>query len=195
MGGLWTFNDENMGEKVKSRFKKCGDDVKIYPLAKIVKPEVIEIGNHSMIDDFTFIYGGKGIKIGRYVHIASFCSIYGGGKLIMEDFSGLSSGCRIITGTDDFSGASLTNAAVPPEFKNVNQSFVKIEKHAILGANVVVLPGVTIGEGAAIGACSLVTSDIESWTINVGIPARVFKKRPKEKILELEAKLYEKYGK
>ena len=190
-----SFNDENMGENVRRRLKKCGDDVKIYPLAKIAKPEVIEIGDHSQIDDFTFIYGGKDIKIGRYVHIASFCSIYGGGKFIMEDFSGLSSGCRIITGSDDFSGLSLTNAAVPPEFKNVIQSFVKLEKHAILGANVVVLPGLTVGEGAAIGACSLVTKDVTPWTINVGIPTQVLKNRPKEKILELEAKLYEKYGK
>ena len=68
-----------MGEEVKERLKKCGQEVKIYPLVKIVKPEVIEIGDYSMIDDFTFIYGGKGIKIGRYVHIASFASIISAG--------------------------------------------------------------------------------------------------------------------
>jgi hypothetical protein len=38
------FRDENMGEKVISSLKKkCGDDVKIYPFAKIEKPEVIEV--------------------------------------------------------------------------------------------------------------------------------------------------------
>ena len=62
--------DENMGEVVKSKIK-CGEDVEIYPLAKIIKPNVVEIGEHSKVDDFTFIYGGSGIKIGRYVHIAS----------------------------------------------------------------------------------------------------------------------------
>jgi len=70
----------------------------------------------------------------------------------MEDFSGLSGGCRIYTGTEDFSGSSLTNPTIPSEFRNAIRSFVTIRKHAILGANVIVLPGVTIGEGAAIGA-------------------------------------------
>ena len=183
------------GRDVCMKFRAIGNNVKIYPLAKILNPEVISIGNNVIIDDFVFLMGGKETKIGNYVHIASFCSITGGGKFIMEDFSALASGCRILTGTDDFSGASLTNPTIPSEFRNVIRSFVIIKKHAILGANVVVLPGVTIGEGAAIGACSFVTKDIEPWTSNFGSPARVLKKRPKEKILEFEAKLYKKYGK
>jgi len=68
-----------MGEGVKDKLKKCGQEVKMYPLAKIVTPEVIEIGDYCMVDDFTLVYGGKGVKIGRYVHIASFVSIIGGG--------------------------------------------------------------------------------------------------------------------
>ena len=55
-------------------FKSLGEGVKIYPTAKLIKPEVIDIGPYSMIDDFTFIYGGNGVTIGRYVHIASFAS-------------------------------------------------------------------------------------------------------------------------
>ena len=46
-----------------SRFNYLGENVKIYENAKIIKPEVIKIGDNSQIDDFTFIYGGKGIKI------------------------------------------------------------------------------------------------------------------------------------
>lgn len=174
-------------------FKKIGNNAKICPLAKILNPEVISIGNNVIIDDFVFLMGGKETKIGNYVHIASFCSITGGGEFIMEDFSGLSSGCRIFTGTEDFSGSSLTNPTIPSEFRNVIRSFVIIKKHAILGANVIVHPGVTIGEGAAIGSNSLVLKDVEPWTINMGSPVRVLRKRPKEKIIEMEAKLYEKY--
>lgn len=174
-------------------FKKIGNNVKIYPLAKILNPEVISIGNNVIIDDFVFLIGGKETKIGNYVHISSFCNITGGGEFIMEDFSGLSSGCRIFTGTEDFLGSSLTNPTIPSEFRNVIRSFVRIKKHAILGANVVVHPGVTIGEGAAIGSNSLVLKDVKPWTINIGSPVRVLRKRPKEKIIEMEAKLYEKY--
>ena len=52
-----------------------------------------------------------------------------------------------------------------------------------------VLPGVTIGEGAVIGAQSLVKKDCEPWTVYTGIPVKPLKKRPSDKILELEIKL------
>jgi len=181
------------------QFRKIGHNVNIYPLAKILNPEVISIGNNVIIDDFVFIMGGKGTTIGNHVHIASFCSITGGGEFTMEDFSGVSSGCRIFTGSDDFSGSSLTNPTIPPEFRNVTRSYVMIRKHAVLGTNVIVHPGVTIGEGAAIGSNSLVLKDVEPWTINIGSPARVLRKRPKDRMIEMEAKLRslekDEYGK
>jgi galactoside O-acetyltransferase len=66
---------------------------------------------------------------------------------------------------------------------------VHIKKHAIIGANSVILPGVTIGEGAVVGANSLVTEDCKPWTMYVGSPAKPIKSRPQERILELEALL------
>ena len=170
-------------------FKKIGRDVTIWPLAKIVDTEVITIGNNVMIDDFVFIMGGKGIHIGSYIHISAFTSIVGGGELIMEDFSCLSGGVRLYTGNDNYSGEWLTNATIPLEYRNPVRSHVYIRKHAIIGANTVILPGVTIGEGAAIGANSLVTKDIEPWTINAGSPCRIIKKRPMERIMKLEQEL------
>ena len=174
-----SFNDENMGENVKSRLKKCGENVKMYPLAKIVKPEVIEIGDHSMIDDFTFIYGGKAIKIGRYVHIASFVSIIGGGELILGDYTVLANGSRILTGTDTYHGGKRMSTALPLEQRNVVRGKVVIEKDAFIGTNAVVHPNVTIGEGAVIGSNSLVLEDVEPWSINVGSPCKKVGARPK----------------
>ena len=178
--------------ELKIKFKKLGADVKIYPWVKIISPDVISIGSHVIIDDFVMIMGGKKTSIGSYVHIASFTNITGGGEFTMEDFSTLSSGCRIFTGTDDFLGTSLTNSTIPAPFRNVTRSSVIIKKHAILGANVVVLPGVVVGEGAAIGANSLVTKDVAPWTINVGSPAKVIKKRPSAIILRMEKELLKK---
>ena len=172
-------------------FKKMGKNVRIYPLSKILNPEMISIGDNVIIDDFVFLDGKQETRIGNHVHIASFCSITGGGRFIMENFSGLSSGCRIFTGSEDFSGSSLTNPTIPAQFRNVTRSLVVIKRHVILGANVVVLPGVTIGEGAAIGANCLITRDVEPWTINIGSPVRVLRERPKEKILEMEKRLRE----
>jgi len=170
-------------------FNQIGKDVRIWPLAKIVDSEVITIGDNVIIDDFVFIMGGKGINIGSYVHISAFTSIVGGGELVMEDFSCLSGGVRVYTGNDNYAGEWLTNATIPLEYRNPVRSYVYIRKHAIIGANTVILPGVTIGEGAAIGANSLVTKDIEPWTVNAGSPTRILKKRPKERIMKLEQEL------
>lgn len=172
-------------------FREIGDDVTIWPLAKIIQAESISIGNSVIIDDFVFLAGGGDTRIGSFVHIACHTSITGGGMLIMEDFSGLSGGVRIYTGNEDYSGACLTNPAVPTPFRVPIRSFVTLRRHAIVGANAVIMPGVDIGEGAVIGANSLVRTACEPWTVHVGSPARPVKKRPSEAILDLEARLRE----
>jgi len=173
----------------KLELAQVGQDVIIWPGSKIISPEVIAIGDSVIIDDFVFIMGGKSTQIGSFVHIASFTSITGGGDLVMEDFTGLSGGVRVYTGNEDYSGGCLTNPSVPYPYRLATRSFVYIKKHAIIGANTVILPGVVIGEGAAIGANSLVTKDCEPWKIYFGSPAKAIKTRPQDKILELEDQL------
>jgi galactoside O-acetyltransferase len=158
--------------------KKLGEGTIIYPLAKIVKPEVIEIGPHCRIDDFTFIFGGRGIAIGKYVHICSFVSIIGGGEIVVGDYVGISAGVRIITGTEQYVGGSRMSAALPSEQRNVRLEKTVIGKDAFVGTNAVVHPGVTIGEGAVIGSCSLVLNDCEPWTIYAGVPCKPIGRRP-----------------
>src|SRR5688572_3552908 len=170
----------------KLPFRSIGQDVQIWTLAKIINAENISIGDSVIIDDFMFLMGGKQTVIGSFVHIASFASITGGGEFIMEDFAGLSSGGRVFTGDDDYLGGSLTGPTIPREYRSPVRSFVHIRKHAIIGANTVILPGVTIGEGAAIGANSLIKKDCEPWTIYVGSPAKPIRERPSQKILALE---------
>lgn len=168
---------------------QVGQDVIIWPGAKIIHPKVITIGDSVIIDDFVFIMGGKSTQIGSFIHIASFTSITGGGELVMEDFTALSSGVRVFTGNEDYLGGCLTNSSVPDPYRLPIRSFVHIKKHAIIGANTVILPGVIIGEGVAIGANSLVTKDCDPWKIYFGSPAKAIKTRPQDKILELEAQL------
>ena len=162
---------------------------KIYELAKIVNRECLVIGEYSQIDDFVFINAGERTEIGRFVHIGSFCSVIGGGKFYMEDFTGLSAGCRIITGSDDFMGGGLTNPTVPSKYSNVNKSFVRIKKHSIIGTNAIIFPGVTIGEGAAVGAGCIVRKDLEPWTVYAGHDCKKIRSRPSKLILEMENNL------
>ncbi|MDO8945056.1 MAG: glycosyltransferase, partial [Desulfobacterales bacterium] len=89
----------------------------------------------------------------------------------------------------------LTNPTVPEPFRVAQRSKVRIGPHAIEGANAVIMPGVTIGEGAAIGACSLVRHDCQPWTIYAGVPARPIGKRSAETIIALEQEFQEKHMK
>lgn len=168
-------------------FRKIGEDVIIWEHAKVVAPERISIGDSVIIDDFVFV--GSDVVLGSFIHIASHTSIGGRGALVMEDFAGLSGGVRVYTGNEDYLGGSLTNPSVPAPYRVPVSAPVHIKKHAIVGANAVILPGVTIGEGAVVGALSLVTRDCKPWTINVGTPAKAIKERPRERIMELEAQL------
>jgi galactoside O-acetyltransferase len=170
-------------------FRACGEDVSIYPRAHIVSPEAISIGDSVVVDDFVFLVGGVETTIGSFVHLASFSSYLGRGRLKIGDFVSVSSGARLYTGIDDFLGGSLVGPAVPEPYRRPTRSFLRVGRHALIGANAVVFPGVTIGEGCAIGALSLVKEDCEPWTIYGGVPARALKARPRERILELEADL------
>jgi acetyltransferase-like isoleucine patch superfamily enzyme len=174
-------------------FRSLGKEVKIWPQAKIVNGESISIGDRVIIDDFVLIIGGSETRIGSFVHIASFTSITGGGKLIIEDFAGISGGVRIYTGNEQYGGECMTNPTVPAPFRIPLRGEITIGKHAIIGANSVILPGITIGEGAVVGACSLVTKDCKPWSVNFGAPARQINTRPSAEILRLEQELRKEF--
>jgi len=142
--------------------------VKTFEFTKIIGIENIEFGKYVIIDDFVLIYAKEKIKIGNYVHISNFTSITGGGTLIMDDFSGISSGCRIITGSDDFKEWGFGNPTINEKFRNLKTGTINIEKFAIIGANSIILPNVKIGEGVTVSAGSIITKDLEPWGIYVG---------------------------
>ncbi len=165
--------------------KSCGKDVRIGRHAVLYHPERLVFGDHVRIDDFTVISGV--VEFGNYIHVSQFCGLYGGDDgIYMEDYSGLSSKCSIYAVSDDYSGHSMTNPMVPAKYKpHMISAPVKIKKHAIVGCNSVVLPGVVIEEGTAIGSMSLCTKSTEEWSVYTGIPARRKGERKRD-LLELE---------
>ncbi|RUR73469.1 LPS biosynthesis O-acetyl transferase [Chlorogloeopsis fritschii PCC 6912] len=142
--------------------------VTTFEYTKIIGLGNIDFGKNIIIDDFVFIYAKTKIKIGNYVHIGSFTSITGGEKFTMEDFSGLSSGVRIFTASEDFQGCGFGNPTLDEKYRNTKRLPVHIGKFCLIGANSVILPGVTVGEGATVGAGSVVTKNLEPWGIYVG---------------------------
>jgi acetyltransferase-like isoleucine patch superfamily enzyme len=165
-------------------FKYLGKNVKISDKASIYNPELIEIGDHSRIDDFCVISGK--VSLGRNVHIAVHCNVAGGEKGVrMDDFSGLAYGCHVFSQSDDYSGATLTNPTVAAKYKNETKLPVHLKRHVIVGACSVILPGVVVEEGTSVGAMSMITKSTDSWSIYFGIPAKKIKARKKD-LLELE---------
>lgn len=144
------------------------EGVKTFEFTKIIGLENIKFGKNVLIDDFTLIYATAPMEIGNYVHIACFASITGGAELKVGDFVAISQGCRVLTGTDDFVDWGFGNSTINEKYRNTKREPVKIGKYCIIGANSVVLPGVTIGEGATVGAGSVVTKDLEPWGVYIG---------------------------
>lgn len=162
-------------------FAEVGANVLISDKASIYNPEKISIGSHVRIDDFCVLSAGEGgIEIGNYVHIAVFSLLIGAGRITLGDFSGVSSRVSIYSSNDDYSGRALTNPTVSESFKNVKVASVSIGKHVIIGSGAIVLPGVTVGKGTAIGALSLVTKNCDEFKIYSGSPARALKDRSKD---------------
>lgn len=165
-------------------FKSLGKEVKVSDKASIYNADQIEIGDYSRIDDFCVLSGR--VVIGRNVHIAPLCLVAGGDQgIIFDDFSGLAYQVQVFTQSDDYSGGSLTNPTVPEIFKNEIKKPVYLGRHCIVGAGSIVMPGVTLSEGTAIGAMSLVRKSTEAWSIYAGNPAKKIKNRKKD-LLELE---------
>lgn len=183
MGALTDAQVEQMG------FKSVGKHVRLSDKASFYNCKAISIGDNVRIDDFSVLSAGEGgINIGRYVHIATHCSLIGAGQITLEDFSGLSSRVSIYSSSDDYSGEFLTNPTVPKSLTNVNTADVWVGRHVIIGSGSVVLPGVVLEEGVAIGALSLVTKICHAFSIYSGVPARRIKNRLNN-LLDLEKRL------
>lgn len=129
-------------------------------------------GKNTMIDYKCFIRYPWRVKIGSNVAMNRGCELYSSmrsdhGYIILEDHVILGPNVTIFSAGHDYFFINLPDTSAP----------VHIGRHAWIGGNTTILPGVAIGEGAVIGAGSVVTKDIPAYTVAVGNPAKVIKKR------------------
>ena len=175
-----------------SKLKSCGSNVIIGITARIRYPELVEIGDNVIIDDFTYI--STPLKLHSNTHISSGCKLIGGRNACVEmfPFSTLAPNAILSAGSDDYTDGIAT-PMVPAKFKgNSIVGKIILNKHCIVGANSVVLPNVTFKEGATLGALSLANKDLEEYTVYAGIPAKPIRPREKLNILKLEEELNDK---
>jgi acetyltransferase-like isoleucine patch superfamily enzyme len=165
----------------------------ISPNIRVRHPDHFEVGDHSIVDDFC--YFSARVKIGVCSHIASGCSIAGGREQLctIGDFTSLSSGVKIWCASDDFVNDIVT--IIPPGMENpknhIIAGHVTLGNYTAVGSNSVIMPRNTIPEGTVIGALSFVPADFEfePWSVYVGTPIRLAKKRNKRNVLEQVEKL------
>lgn len=170
-------------------FASVGSNVLISERASIYGASRISIGNNVRIDDFCVLSAGAGgILIGDYIHIAVYSLLIGRGRITLNDFCNISSRVSIYSSSDDYSGAAMTNPMVPADFTNVTHADVTVGRHVIVGCGSVLLPGVTLGEGAAVGALSLVNAACNSFGVYSGVPARFLHERKRD-LLQSEQRL------
>lgn len=159
-------------------FASVGDNVLISDKASIYNPDKIRIGSSVRIDDFCVLSAGAGgISIGSYVHIAVYSALIGAGGISVSDFCNISSRVCIYSSNDDYSGEFMTNPMVPSIYTNVTHEDVRMGKHVIVGSGSVVLPGVVLEDGCAVGALSLVKQNCEPFCVYGGVPARKIGRR------------------
>ena len=159
--------------------KKIGENLKISRKASLYSCENMEFGDDVRIDDFC-ILSGK-LVFGDNIHIACYCLVSGGDEgIYFGNFSGFAYRVSAFTRSDDYSGETLTNPTIPEKYRNKTKKVpINIKKHAIIGANSVILPGADIEEGVSVGALSLVAKPTEAWGIYFGVPAKRMGERKK----------------
>ena len=119
-----------------------------------------------------------GCKVGKNVFVGDKVWIDAGHSdlITIEDHAHIASGCRLLCHQRD-----LSNYRQGDDYAKLGYILkpIRLCKGSLIGMETFVMPGVTIGEGAIVGAGSLVTKDIPAWTIATGRPAKVVKEIPK----------------
>lgn len=152
---IWHY-DRSKQIYVKGKLKSCGENVNFQLPIIITSPEQVEIGNNVSFAAYVHIWGAGSVKIGNRVMIGSHTAI----TSITHDYE-----------EDIMYDKSLFKPVI-------------IGNDIWIGSHAVIMPGINIGDGAVIGAGSIVTKDVEPFTIVVGVPAKFLKKRHISNLVE-----------
>ena len=144
-------------KKLKKRLLFCGEKVYIHPSVQICDAKLVSIGNNC--------------------HFQMNCKLFGcGGGIEIGDGTILSHGIQIFARNHNYNSEDLH--FLPYDERDICKK-VTIGKNVWIGARSTILPGVKIGDGAVIGAASVVTKDVPSCAVVCGNPAKIVKYRNK----------------
>ena len=141
------------------------------------RKRLLFLGDHSYIATTVNIYKPENVSIDKHVHIQPDCILHGEGGISVGEGTILAHQVEIFTRNHVYDANDLQYLPYDQRF---NEKPVCIGKYVWIGAKVIILPGVSIGDGAVVGAGSVVTKDIPFGAVAGGNPARILKYRDKE---------------
>jgi acetyltransferase-like isoleucine patch superfamily enzyme len=141
----------------------------------VFHPENVHLGRNVYVGHQTILKGyyKNALRIGDETWVGQQCFFHAAGGIAIGARVGIAPCVRILTSHHEEAGR-----ATPILFSPVAMAPVVIEDDADVGIGTIVLPGVTIGRGAQIGAGAVVTKDVPAYAVAVGVPARVVRERP-----------------
>ncbi|CAN5703466.1 hypothetical protein BH11ARM2_BH11ARM2_06820 [soil metagenome] len=125
------------------------------------------LGSHVHIYPKVVVWAPWNLEVGDRVGVADGAELYNIAPITLEENVTVSQGAFLCTGSHDVEAPSFQLIARP----------ITVKREAWVAAQAFVGPGVTVGEGAVVGARTVVTRDVEPWTVVAGNPARVIKSR------------------
>ncbi len=145
----------------------------------------IYLGDRSIIRHFAILKSMQGqIKIGRDCSVNPYSALFGCGDLIIGDLVRIATHVVINPANHLFDDIDI-----PIDYQPLTNKGVIIEDDVWIGAGAIILEGCTIGKGSVIGAGTVVTKSVEPYSVVVGVPGRIIRKRGESKRNDIDKSL------
>lgn len=168
------YHSHGDGRLNRRLFRSLGKKVIFERGVWVFHPENIVIGNNVYIGHGAFLKGyyKNLMTIGDNAWIGQCCFLHSGGGLRIGNNVGIGPFAKFLTQQHVEEGLDKPLVFCRQEYREV-----VVEDDCDIGIGSIILPGVTIGRGAIVGASSVVTRDVAPYTVVAGVPARFLRRR------------------